>query len=344
MQKPHKLAVYIGRFSPVHNGHLDTIRTALTVADHLVILVGSANEAPNIRNPWSFEQRNQMITNSLFADELARIRIEPHSNFISMLQWELQIQQKVYDTFENLYGVKPNKSDIVLIGHKKDHTSEYLDNFPQWDFIETEHVNKINATNVRNDFFINGVISDQVSNGVAEFLDVYRTTEMFNYIVKEYEFQIKHDAMWASAPYPVVFHTVDAVVVQQGHVLLIQRKNHPGKDTWALPGGYVNQNEPLVQSMIRELREETGLKVPTKVLMGSIKKDCEYDEPNRSTRGRIFTRAYLIELNAVPEGLPRVRGQDDAIKAHWFPIYEFVKMRNKMFEDHYMIIRDMLGI
>jgi bifunctional NMN adenylyltransferase/nudix hydrolase len=86
--------------------------------------------------------------------------------------------------------------------------------------------------------------------------------------------------------------------------------------------------------MIREVREETGLKVPSPVLLGNIKKTKVFDSPTRSSRGRTITHAFNIVL---PDGeLPRVKGGSDADKAFWLPLSELKPQ--EFFEDHYQII------
>jgi bifunctional NMN adenylyltransferase/nudix hydrolase len=92
--------------------------------------------------------------------------------------------------------------------------------------------------------------------------------------------------------------------------------------------------------MIRELREETRLKVPTGFLEGSIKAMQVFDYPYRSARGRTISHAFLIVLTGDHTGLPKVRGGDDARRAFWVPIGELEPER--MFEDHWHIIRTML--
>jgi len=338
--------VYIGRFSLCHDGHIHTVKKALEYGNHLIILIGSADEPRNMRNPWSFDEREAMLTlaisDALGPDALDRITIDRHHNFINMLPWELQIQETVDHITKQFVNV--HNPEIKLIGYKKDPTSNYLDSFPQWGpMINVSHFNVLNASDIRDTYFTTGVV-DHVSSRVSSYLDGWKLSDGYKYIQREYEFQSAHDEKWKDAPYTPTFNCVDSIVVQSGHVLLIRRRNHPGKGTWAIPGGYVNRHETAVNSMIRELREETKLKVPSKVLIGSIKRDKGYDDPKRSTRGRIFTRAYLIHLNDDPNGLPKVRGDDDADKAQWFPIFKFMQMRNVMFEDHYLIIRDMLGI
>ena len=140
-------------------------------------------------------------------------------------------------------------------------------------------------------------------------------------------------------PYAPTFLTCDAVVVQSGHVLLVKRGANPGKGLWALPGGFVNQNERIQDACMRELREETRLKVPLPVLHGSVKNKEVFDHPDRSLRGRTVTQAFYIELP--PGKLPQVKGGDDAASAKWVPL-AFVR-EEEMYEDHYHILTHFLG-
>ena len=61
-----KTGLYIGRFQPFHNGHLAVIKQALTSVDHLYIGIGSSNVS-NDENPFTFEQRKEMIMTTLEA-------------------------------------------------------------------------------------------------------------------------------------------------------------------------------------------------------------------------------------------------------------------------------------
>ena len=94
--------------------------------------------------------------------------------------------------------------------------------------------------------------------------------------------------------------------------------------------------------MVRELREETGLKVPEKVLRGSIIARDVFDDPSRSTRGRTITHAFYFKLDDSAE-LPRVKGGDDAVKAKWISLADFEEMQSVMYEDHFAIMKNMLN-
>ena len=115
--------------------------------------------------------------------------------------------------------------------------------------------------------------------------------------------------------YPRPAVTADCVVMTNEplpKVLLIQRGADPFKGAWAFPGGFMNMDETTEQCAIRELEEETGLKVATVHQVGA------YSKVDRDPRGRTITVAYLAIIDSPEE----VKGQDDAAKAEWFPITE----------------------
>ena len=113
--------------------------------------------------------------------------------------------------------------------------------------------------------------------------------------------------------YPRPAVTADCVVMTKEptpKVLLIERGADPYKGCWAFPGGFMNMDETTEQCAIRELEEETGLKV------SEIKQIGAYSKVDRDPRGRTITVAYLAVIDAPVV----VTGQDDAAKAQWFPI------------------------
>jgi bifunctional NMN adenylyltransferase/nudix hydrolase len=163
----------------------------------------------------------------------------------------------------------------------------------------------------------------------------------FETLRAEYRMVQKYKEAWKAAPFPPTFMTVDAVVVQSGHILLVKRGDMPGKGLWALPGGFLNQEETMLDGAIRELKEETKIKVPVPVLKGSIKDSKTFDHPNRSSRGRTITTAFYIDLG-FGEELPKVKGSDDAQDARWVPFNEVD--REQMFEDHFAILDNFINI
>ena len=338
MSKKYDTLVLIGRFQPIHNAHLEIIKRATALCDQLVIVTGSANQPRTYKNPFTSAERAQMIKYAAGGLSM-RIAIEANPDTIYNDQaWAVRVQ--------GLVAKHTQIGDRVgIIGHKKDDSSFYLDMFPQWGFENVELIEFLSAVNIRDLFFkrdvnmsfIKGVVPETTFN----FLMDFKETPEYEQIIREREFVETYKKQYASLPYPPIFSTADAVVIQSGHVLMIKRRAEPGKGLWALPGGYVNANtdKSVEDAAIRELREETQIKVPAPVLRGNIVRSKVFDAIDRSPRGRIITHAFYIQL---PDGeLPKIKGSDDAEKARWVPIAEV--RSEECFEDHFEILTFFLG-
>lgn len=116
--------------------------------------------------------------------------------------------------------------------------------------------------------------------------------------------------------YPRPALTVDTLVLagenEAEKILLIRRGKEPFKDLWALPGGFVNMDETLEQAAIRELVEETGIKLK------SPEQFRVFDAIDRDPRHRTISVVFYAIIPAI---LP-VKGGDDASEAAWFSLAE----------------------
>jgi len=110
---------------------------------------------------------------------------------------------------------------------------------------------------------------------------------------------------------------VDAVIfgyeTKNLSVLLIKRGIEPFKNSWALPGGLVLEEESLEEAVKRELREETGIKI------NYLEQLYTFGNPNRDPRNRVVSVSYfgLVKPNHF-----KIKGDTDAIEAKWFHIDE----------------------
>jgi bifunctional NMN adenylyltransferase/nudix hydrolase len=341
----YEYTVFIGRFQPFHLGHLNIVKQALLKSKRLIILVGSANRARDIRNPWSYHERCEMINSSLTLAEKTRILFAPLPDYLYQNNaWVENVQKIVYRVVEQ--SRETENPSIALIGHSKDSTSFYLKLFPQWESINVPNVSKLNSTDIRNKLFSDEPlpVENYLPVSIYNWITDWRwatNPKIFNELQYEYNFVKAYKEQWktkkegGSVPYPVIFQTVDNVVVQSGHVLLVKRGASPGKGMWALPGGFVNSTETLLEAAIRELREETQLKVPEPVLLGSLKAEKTFDDPYRSVRGRTISHGFYFQLKDMHE-LPKIKGSDDAVDAQWVPL---AKIRaDLLFEDHFYIL------
>ena len=130
-------------------------------------------------------------------------------------------------------------------------------------------------------------------------------------------------------PRPAV--TTDVAVFaerdEKTSILLIQRGSEPFAGCWALPGGFLEENETLEVCAARELKEETGLEAGSLCLFGT------YSTPGRDPRGRTVTVAYWTRRD---EGSDEAAAGDDAADCRWFALDRLPKLAF----DHDRIIAD----
>ena len=117
--------------------------------------------------------------------------------------------------------------------------------------------------------------------------------------------------------YPRPAVTVDAVLIsKQNSVLLIERGREPYKGKWALPGGFIDMDEPLEVACQRELEEETGIRV------GELTQFKAFGAVNRDPRHRTISVLFY----AFTDDELIARAGDDAAKAQWFSIHQLPEL------------------
>jgi 8-oxo-dGTP diphosphatase len=139
-----------------------------------------------------------------------------------------------------------------------------------------------------------------------------------------------------SEGYPRIDVTVDVValapVEDRLHVLVVRRGNPPYAGQWALPGGYLEVDEPLAAGAARELAEETGLDVDP----ADLRQLGAFGDPDRDPRGRTISVAHVLFLDSPSEAT----GGDDAAEASWVEVGEVLEQGLAF--DHERILGDAL--
>jgi len=134
--------------------------------------------------------------------------------------------------------------------------------------------------------------------------------------------------------YPRASVTVDIVILcryeKQTKLLLIQRGNEPYKNKWAFPGGFIEMDEMLVESAVRELHEETGLQGV------KLQQFRAYGDPGRDPRGRTVSVVFY-GFTDIKNSI--VAGADDAKNAAWFSLDEIPDMAF----DHNLVLDELVG-
>jgi len=297
--------------------------------------------------------------------EIRPLRDHPYND----ARWIQQVQDVVRRTIrshcvEN--GIILNS--VYITGSDRDDSTWYLKAFPQWTMALQEPyrengVLNVSATQIREWMFDhraidNPLVPDALPGSTLSAMSQFMATPAHEILKREYEVIRAYREAWSVAPYPPTFNTADAVVIQSGHVLVVERGAYPGKGLWALPGGFVKPTQRVREAAIAELMEETGIllaegkkakELTRSILEGSIKASEMFDNPDRSLRGRTFTVAYLFRLDDT-KPLPKVAGQNAPLEdtggkiqvetsdAFWIPISQALNQTHKWFEDHHSIL------
>jgi bifunctional NMN adenylyltransferase/nudix hydrolase len=339
---------FILRGQPFHNAHEKTCIEAAMKAGTLNLIFGCANKPRDEDDPFYQSERIE-VARQVTANFKQKYGCDV--NFMS-------VENSIYNNTQWATWVAEAADpychgNTKLIGHNKDETSFYLNMFPQWGApILLPQFDVLDATTIRNlyfskknnlDFFRH-VCPDATMDFLAEFMH----TENYDYIVEEAEYIRNYRKKFDSYDYPPVFQTGDAIVIKSGHALMIERRSQPGKGLLAFPGGFLNAEDKIDKKTgklikadpsvldcgIRELYEETRIKVPEAAIRGSIVAEKRFDHVKRSRRGRVITTAQLIVLDDEQfPGLPKVKARDDARAAMWIPLHKI--QRINCFEDHY---------
>ena len=319
MSKKIKTGVFIGRFQPVHIGHIHAISIASLQCEELIVLIGSSNQCSSIKNPWSYYERKRELDKRFWQEKLTNIRILPLNDYpYNDSQWIADVRS----TLEFAGAENP-----VLFGHMKD-GNDYLKWFPDFEFKDIQSIHNICSTDVRLEMFKNN--SSQMPKNVKD----------------DWEYYENEKKIFSVYPYPdtLNFNCADTIVECQGHILLIKRKFSPGKDTWALPGGFKNRNETFFDCAIRELFEETNIRVPEKVIRGSVVSTQLFDSPKRSFGIPRNTLAVYIRISPNSDGsLPRANGMDDAAETKWVSLNDALN-EYQLYDDHKFIVSQMTRV
>ncbi len=348
MGKELRVGVVVGRFQPLLQEQFEQlIKPAFEDTDLLIILLGSSDKARTPVDPFTAEQREEMF-HAAFQDCFGVIPngvvfIPVRDYLYSDTKWLTQVQAAVGECID--YHID-GKYSITLYGHG---TKKYLNDFPQWDskvFKSEKSYIDIQSEIVIKNFFYDmyGTIppynekevdwTEYVSEPIIKMMDQWIHSDEGQKMAEEFNYICEYIERTQVSKYPIIFQTVDNVVVYKGNILLVKRRSKPGKGLWALPGGFLNADESLLDGATRELQEETKLRVKKEWL----KSQDTFDAPERSLRGRTITQAFLWQI---PDwrNVPQIKAGSDAAKAKWIPLAKVTdEMANQLFEDHLDII------
>lgn len=336
------VGVVVGRFQPLHNGHVNMIQRAIDENDQVIIVVGSMNKAPDYKNPLPWELRKEMIeevTDDMVdweaiedhgIDTMEFIKIIPLKDFKTDQQWnEALISIGLGHTKEEHEG-----KDIALYTSEKD--ADYYRASVPWEVVVVESMG-LNATDVRMEWYSGGVYENNVPDAVADYLDEFPTAERKRLAAEFFACNNeKHKA--SSHPYDnAIYPVAHTVLLNDGHVFVIKRDSVRGGGQWAFPGGFVEKYETTQNAMARELWEETQIdlgKIPHKLLATTVSENL----------GGISVRTIAHNGIFVLDRRPAVQLEDlcECTDFKWVPVMDICEDKEILFYNHNEILRDLL--
>lgn len=324
------IAVVCARCQPPTRAHFAALAHAATLAPRVVLLMLNADDACSPANPFDNDMRLTLLHAAL--DDAVTVlmlrdrRYEP-------LRWAAAAEA----TLRAVAG----EGAVVVLGDV-DNASTSLPLPDTWQRAESDVQLAAAEAAARGALFGDDQpawarLTAMLPAPVLTALRTCMATPALRRIAEEARFLAEYRRAWQAAPYAPVFVTVDSVATWRDQVLLIERGQLPGRGQWALPGGFIDVDETIAASCLRELREETG------VVLGedAIGERRVFDDPLRSQRGRTITHGFRFVLDALPAP-PLAVGADDAVAAFWLPVRELTPQR--LFDDHYFILQTFLGL
>jgi len=345
-----EIAVLIGRFAPFNRRHEQALRAALSIWRQVVVVITSAFQSPSPKNPFTWQQRADMIRLCLDDEEKERVKFVPVRDHHRDDRWAIEVATGAYRQTQGA-----TDRQFTVLDPRFEDAGEYRydcpRNFPRWGHqplpIAHRETAATDSATIRSVLLsVEGsareaalaFLEDAVPEAVRHYLSAWWESPVRERLANETEWIRQYRKRWPAEQ----AMTIDAVVICSGHVLLIERGEGPGAGLLAVPGGFLEKDERFYEGAKRELREETGLGYIGDGLDVAFVRAEVFDRPDRSMRARIVTVAHLFDLKSLP--LPDVQGRDDARHALWVPIADIVGMEDCFFEDHFQILDHFLDL
>ncbi len=257
-------AFFIGRFQPFHNGHLASIRYAAQNNDVVYIGIGSTNAPVSKHNPFTKEERELMIRNSLSSVKNYEIYSIPDIG--DNHSW-VKHTESIVPPFDVIYSGSPL---IRKLFRDKNYVVR-----------EVPFNSGTSGTQIREKIYARESWENLVPPGTENVIKQIDGVNRITYLIDRPDFAK-----------PTV--AVDSIIKYQGHIVFIRRGRFPFKGMLAFPGGHLDLQENCEVAAVREAKEETGLDVKIEKLLNV------YSDPDRDPRGHYVTVVYLGTASGTP--------------------------------------------
>jgi bifunctional NMN adenylyltransferase/nudix hydrolase len=327
-----KLAIVIGRFQPLHLGHMSLIDKAQKEADKVLILIGSSRQLPDYKNPFSHEERLTLIQDVYSAS--TDLIIRPLPDAPSDDEW-------ISNVIGEVLSIEEDPTEVLLLTHEKDedfYRTTFL--FP----VETVKDVPISATIIRHAWYQDTLwtVDAFIDSRVLEFLKTHKDLDRLSMEYEDTEgmCEIKTQGHPFGNPMePVSF----AAIIQGGKLLVGRRGGSRGRGQLGLAGGYVQNDETTMDGCIREVKEELGVDLASLILSNDAQCLAQAVEENMNDLGsRTLGINYLFVLKPDLELEITIDGEETT-EFQWLPLDSVLQDKELLFYNHSLILKRLLS-
>lgn len=327
-----KLGLVIGRFQPLHNGHLSLIEKSRAENEHTLVILGTPNRLPDFAHPFPAEERINLIHAVLpEGDDYSVVTLKDVDTDDEWIQ----------NLIATVLQKEEDPTQVTLYTAKKDE-KWYRKNllFP----VETVDTVDISGTLVRHAWYTNSLwtVERFLPQLTIEFLKKHKD---FSRLSMEYDdtqrsLVLKMDGHPFNNPIePVSF----AVIVQDNKILVGKRGGLRGNGQYGLPGGYIEKDESTLDASIRETKEELGIDLETLITEGNAKCMCQVVEENLNDIGtRTLGVNYLFVVNPEITLDIQVDGKETT-DFKWLPLRDVLEEKELLFFNHNLVVQRLLS-
>ena len=323
-----KLALVIGRFQPLHNGHVDLIMEAKDAADKVLVLVGSTNRLPDFKNPFSYEERKSLLVET-FGSSI-EVRALPDKD--SDDEWASEV-------IAHVLSIEEDPTEVMVFCNDKDEAF-YRKTlvFP----VTTVNNIDISATQIRESWYEGDVRYNDMPACSSMLLEEHK--DYIRLVTEHDTTSHMKDVKTQGHPFgnpvePVSF----AVIIQDGQILVGRRGGPRGAGQLGLAGGFVENTETTLDACIRETKEELGVDLKSLISNGQAVCMAQAISENLGDLGvRTLGINYLFVIKPDTNVEINVDAEETTGYA-WVPYLDICEDKTLLFFNHNRIVRQLLS-
>lgn len=328
-----KLALIIGRFQPLHNGHLALIAEARKQADQTLVLIGSSKQLPDFKNPFSYEERLGLLTQCLPRGEDLSVYGLPDQHDDD--EWIQEVVARVNQLEED-------PTEVAVFCGQKD--EEFYRKSFLYPVINVDKEICCSATAVRTAWYDNTLwtVEEFIPEVTKKFLENHKDHDRLSveYSTTTESAQQKKEGHPFGNPVEVVSF---AVIVKDTKVLLGKRGGPRGDGQWGLPGGFIHHDENTLDGCLRETHEEMGFNLKELIVSNCAQCFAQSVEENLDNLGtRNIGINYLFVIKPEHELEVKV-DQVETTDYKWVPLKEILEDSFLLFYNHNLVVKRLIS-